>query len=97
MEDWILNAAPPTFTDLFPDHLDDALLERGQALYEAECASCHGKNGRDFTGAHVGKVTPIAEIGRSEEHTSEPQSLMRLSYAVFCLQKTTQTNSPALT
>src|SRR3546814_10482609 len=26
---------------------------------------------------------------RSEEHTSELQSLMRLSYAVFCLQKTT--------
>src|SRR3546814_1195094 len=26
---------------------------------------------------------------RSEEHTSELQSLMRISYAVFCLQKTT--------
>src|SRR3546814_4534793 len=25
--------------------------------------------------------------GRSEEHTSEPQSLMRISYAVFCLKK----------
>src|SRR3546814_7991080 len=28
--------------------------------------------------------------GRSEEHTSELQSLMRISYAVFCLQKKTQ-------
>src|SRR3546814_7836511 len=27
---------------------------------------------------------------RSEEHTSELQSLMRISYAVFCLQKNTQ-------
>src|SRR3546814_3593377 len=27
-----------------------------------------------------------AEIARSEEHTSELQSLMRLSYAVFCLK-----------
>src|SRR3546814_3298843 len=26
---------------------------------------------------------------RSEEHTSEPQSLMRISYAVFCLKKKT--------
>src|SRR3546814_5952703 len=26
-------------------------------------------------------------LGRSEEHTSELQSLMRLSYAVFCVQK----------
>src|SRR3546814_1006239 len=29
--------------------------------------------------------------GRSEEHTSELQSLMRISYAVFCLQNTTHT------
>src|SRR3546814_11147143 len=28
-----------------------------------------------------------ANVGRSEEHTSELQSLMRISYAVFCLQK----------
>src|SRR3546814_7258347 len=28
---------------------------------------------------------------RSEEHTSELQSLMRISYAVFCLKKTTKT------
>src|SRR3546814_5408514 len=31
----------------------------------------------------MGKVAPV----RSEEHTSELQSLMRISYAVFCLQK----------
>src|SRR3546814_6675513 len=33
---------------------------------------------------------------RSEEHTSELQSLMRISYAVFCLKKktTTQLNKP---
>src|SRR3546814_8354337 len=30
-----------------------------------------------------------AAIGRSEEHTSELQSLMRISYAAFCLQKKT--------
>src|SRR3546814_5878482 len=29
---------------------------------------------------------------RSEEHTSELQSLMRISYAVFCLKKKTYTN-----
>src|SRR3546814_3225501 len=29
-----------------------------------------------------------ANSGRSEEHTSELQSLMRISYAVFCLKKT---------
>src|SRR3546814_7142352 len=36
------------------------------------------------------KVT--ADLGRSEEHTSELQSLMRISYAVTCLQKRTLTN-----
>src|SRR3546814_9784750 len=29
----------------------------------------------------------IKVLGRSEEHTSELQSLMRISYAVFCLKK----------
>src|SRR3546814_5226376 len=33
---------------------------------------------------------------RSEEHTSELQSLMRISYAVFCLKKTTKTLTIAL-
>src|SRR3546814_3592502 len=35
----------------------------------------------------------IAVAGRSEEHTSELQSLMRISYAVFCLKKKKQTKS----
>src|SRR3546814_2702261 len=30
---------------------------------------------------------PATEIARSEEHTSELQSLMRISYAFFCLKK----------
>src|SRR3546814_2374480 len=34
---------------------------------------------------HHPPVAPAA--GRSEEHTSELQSLMRISYAVFCLKK----------
>src|SRR3546814_4620700 len=33
---------------------------------------------------------------RSEEHTSELQSLMRISYAVFCLKKKTQKNAIVL-
>src|SRR3546814_7102813 len=34
-----------------------------------------------------GAVAGLIRIGRSEEHTSELQSLMRISYAVFCLKK----------
>src|SRR3546814_6216414 len=46
--------------------------------------------------AHISKVIPanwkvvneaFLEAFRSEEHTSELQSLMRISYAVFCLKK----------
>src|SRR3546814_3982938 len=35
----------------------------------------------------------IADISRSEEHTSELQSLMRNSYAVFCLKKKKKTRA----
>src|SRR3546814_9570775 len=34
-----------------------------------------------------GDIIAIAGARRSEEHTSELQSLMRISYAVFCLKK----------
>src|SRR3546814_10116003 len=34
-------------------------------------------------------IIRIRNRSRSEEHTSELQSLMRISYAVFCLKKTT--------
>src|SRR3546814_5345035 len=35
----------------------------------------------------VGLGQPVERAHRSEEHTSELQSLMRISYAVFCLKK----------
>src|SRR3546814_10812393 len=35
------------------------------------------------------EISPLS--GRSEEHTAELQSLMRISYAVFCLNKTKRT------
>src|SRR3546814_1625921 len=37
-------------------------------------------------------ASPAIWRARSEEHTSELQSLMRISYAVFCLKKKTNTN-----
>src|SRR3546814_4862734 len=36
---------------------------------------------------HAVAQTSVARLSRSEEHTSELQSLMRISYAVFCLKK----------
>src|SRR3546814_5205556 len=46
-------------------------------------------------------IPPNSGNNRSEEHTSELQSLMRISYAVFCLKKKKQSNqssqSPSMT
>src|SRR3546814_5287135 len=40
------------------------------------------------------RIEAVADHGpRSEEHTSELQSLMRISYAVFCLKKKNQTKN----
>src|SRR3546814_8174113 len=41
---------------------------------------------------HHDREKPAHE-GRSEEHTSELQSLMRISYAVFCLKKKNKNNN----
>src|SRR3546814_10801602 len=62
----------------------------GHRIYSASVASVYPfyiakaeKKGRT-----KGEVDEI--IRRSEEHTSELQSLMRISYAVFCLKKKTK-------
>src|SRR3546814_5508875 len=47
--------------------------------------SCDPMHGNVVKAANGYKTRPY--IGRSEEHTSELQSLMRISYAVFCLKK----------
>src|SRR3546814_6924949 len=39
-----------------------------------------------WTGLSASRIVPQQQV-RSEEHTSELQSLMRISYAVFCLKK----------
>src|SRR3546814_9492463 len=39
------------------------------------------------------QISVVVRIWRSEEHTSELQSLMRISYAVFCLKKKKTTNN----
>src|SRR3546814_5350917 len=57
-----------------------------------EAISIAGRDGRDYAEAMTSPaVLPAPAVPttppRSEEHTSELQSLMRNSYAVFCLKK----------
>src|SRR3546814_1532191 len=72
----------PTVTYMGVDARRDHSFRLPRPLLEANtgsadaCRSCH----RDQTASWAQKA-------RSEEHTSELQSLMRISYAVFCLKK----------
>src|SRR3546814_3129730 len=61
----------------------DALLERGRKAARATDDYVHDNPWQAIGMAGLAGVL----IGRSEEHTSELQSLMRISYAVFCLKK----------
>src|SRR3546814_1469889 len=62
--------------------------------------SGHGGGGVQNPGRRpqrLSRIAPAHRGQRSEEHTSELQSLMRISYAVFCLKKTNKnkhTNKP---
>src|SRR3546814_3144277 len=44
------------------------------------------QNAASIAGLMITTEAMVAELPRSEEHTSELQSLMRISYAVFCLK-----------
>src|SRR3546814_9493147 len=49
--------------------------------------------GQHRVGRHLLQIFVVKNLmSRSEEHTSELQSLMRISYAVFCLKKKKHTN-----
>src|SRR3546814_1260832 len=50
-----------------------------------------------ISSAAHGRAALAASRSRSEEHTSELQSLMRISYAVFCLKKKKQTKTKTAT
>src|SRR3546814_4660301 len=54
-----------------------------------QVGALHGLGG--ITVERVGKAELVDGGARSEEHTSELQSLMRISYAVFCLKKKNRT------
>src|SRR3546814_1539653 len=70
--------------------LDAATLHKLAASTDPAVAMA-GQVGAQIT-VRVGHVWLLASIRRSEEHTSEPQSLMRTSYAVLRLKKKTVLN-----
>src|SRR3546814_4610232 len=76
------------------DPLEVKLATSGTPLPGMEMRIVDPATGRDLPAGEVGLVlirghttTGYLNNPRSEEHTSELQSLMRISYAVFCLKK----------
>src|SRR3546814_3876436 len=65
--------------------LDRMNPEVRQALLSAD--RVYLKAALDAVTEKYGSIEGYARKARSEEHTSELQSLMRISYAVFCLKK----------
>src|SRR3546814_2433165 len=72
----------------------DLLVSLDDSIYKAELAQAKAslrlseknyERAVELLSRHAG--TGVARDQRSEEHTSELQSLMRISYAVFCLKK----------
>src|SRR3546814_4987009 len=63
------------------------------AATSSACGSMLASSNASTDGATIGRQPPCATLNapRSEEHTSELQSLMRISYAVFCLKKKKKT------
>src|SRR3546814_5219630 len=64
----------------------DALAADAQPQL-AQTASAPAANRADRHRQKLPRLRPGQGRNRSEEHTSELQSLMRISYAVFCLKK----------
>src|SRR3546814_4530228 len=97
---------PIRLTDALVDHLaaasDSAIVNVTSGLafvplpkaptYSATKAALHSYT-QALRVQLEGKVEVIELVPRSEEHTSELQSLMRISYAVFCLKKKNNMNT----
>src|SRR3546814_5467463 len=86
---------PAAITVLFdPEHLQQVLFNLWDNSFEHGGASKRSITVLVQAGIEVDSGLPWLELSdngvglpRSEEHTSELQSLMRISYAVFCLKK----------
>src|SRR3546814_5766996 len=76
------------YTTLFRS--DQRLARVGEQLGQPRGETPQPRHGGAPLAGHRDHDARIAHVGvesRSEEHTSELQSLMRISYAVFCLKK----------
>src|SRR3546814_3967532 len=81
---WAALMAPQAWAadEVFADAADAGIVVNGSPIRESMEASLEIQRESD-------NIVNAITADRSEEHTSELQSLMRISYAVFCLKKKT--------
>src|SRR3546814_1896871 len=78
------------------DRLPWSVMWRKPTMYLPKRRSLPwGKSGKTTSSGEIETEHPayLGSQDRSEEHTSELQSLMRISYAVFCLKKKTRNDN----
>src|SRR3546814_6895173 len=92
-------SGPACSTDPFADLTGNKLSDCGKLLETLTGSgvpyAVHNADRLSLTvGGDAMDIAPewLADDARSEEHTSELQSLMRISYAVFCLKKNKHPN-----
>src|SRR3546814_4705843 len=94
---WLAYTGAPVF-------LDELICKPTHSLVEQSLCATEAKSPTNGDGFGIGWYGERPEPGlyrevlpawndRSEEHTSEPQSLQRISYAVFCLKNKKTTPS----
>src|SRR3546814_4396158 len=66
--------------------LGTEMLEWSRETFGVTVNEFYGQTECNLVVSNCAEIMPV-KPGRSEEHTSELQSLMRISYAVFCLKK----------
>src|SRR3546814_2596214 len=89
--DLVLRSAQPVASNVPKKFLDGpppavrlcGLISITRIVKQFSCQLSNSRKRRNFAIF----CCPYARVTRSEEHTSELQSLMRSSYAVFCLKK----------
>src|SRR3546814_6556349 len=89
VREWNKTALIEQWRERWADHVN-------RALAECDIDARIDHRSLEAQGIALEPQDKIGPAARSEEHTSELQSLMRISYAVFCLKKkkTTHTQTP---
>src|SRR3546814_2275229 len=87
---WLLGSGAPLETEVGKKRDRNARLRSQGSRIRRPAGVRHRSRQRSRRLQASAQARPWASRTRSEEHTSELQSLMRISYAVFCLKKKTK-------